>query len=702
MTDCPPLTWAWGPVVSVDFEAYYDAEVTLKELGNWHYCRHPKNDPFLVSLFDGEHLWVGCPKKFNWQSLDDRELLSHNASYDEEQYLATVERGFWKPCRYKAWHCTADLAVWATGHRDLAGAVEAAFGVVISKQVRSDAKGKTRRDLEAEGSWAAMLEYAGDDAKWCWKLWEKFGTKWPERERRISKLNRERGRYGVRIDVAELRRCLSLCRRVVLESTAKLPWVAAGKKPGSPKGVAEECRKAGIPCPPVKTGPNGDPEEAEEWLEVYGSKLPWVKALKDLRRGKKMLATLEKIESRIRSDDTMPFSLLYWGAHTGRFAGTGGINFQNFNKEPLFPEHDPLKKGIDVRGLIIARPGKRFAIVDLSQIEPRGLNYLIGNESLLSQIRSGMAIYEAFARSSMNWTGGNLKKANKYLYNLAKAQVLALGYGAGWEKFITMALQPMYGNLDLCADDDKVAMQHSLDKKFYVEEERVVEGKKRYYPVEYVEGAHKALDRFFIATGPEGIPVREQVYGCNARRIVEAFRKANPLITGLWETLNNGLREAAAEKRDFVMDLPDGSTLTYRNCRFEKRRKIDKKTGEAYTKTEVRFDSGNHSEGTYGGKLTENLVQSFARHVFVEGVLRVEDTTKAQVLFTVHDEAVTEVDDDGTPLFEEFDGKKLPYTRDKDDGTALGSVIAALAQAPAWAPGLPVAAEGVWADRYLK
>jgi hypothetical protein len=370
MNDNPPINWSWGPTVAVDFEAYYDKDVTLTELGNWHYCRHPKTAPYLVSIYDGTNLWVGNPDKFDWTSIDSRNLLSHNASFDEEAYLAGVERGAYHKINY-TWYCTADLSTWGTGHRNLKDAVKALFGVEISKQVRTDAKGKSRKDFEADGSWEAMLKYAGDDAEWCWKIWEKLGPKWPEREVKISRLNRERGRYGVRIDVPELRRSISLARRVVAEAEAKLPWVERGLKPASTKGVAEECRKDGIPSPPVKTGLNGDPEAAEEWLEKYGDKLPWVKALKDLRKGKKILAMLEKMESRIRDDETLPFSLLYWGAHTGRFAGTGGINFQNFNKEVLFLEHDPEGKGIDVRGLLIPRKGKRFAIVDLSQIEPR-------------------------------------------------------------------------------------------------------------------------------------------------------------------------------------------------------------------------------------------------------------------------------------------------------------------------------------------
>lgn len=723
----------WGPEVGVDFEAYYLKGIhDIDTLGSHAYNRHPKSYPYLVSVDDDAgNLWVGKPEDFDWTVLAGKIVVSHNASFDEDVYEAGVERGAWPRVKFEEWVCSADLSTYLCGYRNLQEAVKFLLGVEISKSVRTDANGLTWEEMLIkevvleDGTTTTfaqeMVKYAAGDGI-CVRIWKQYGASWPLRERKISRRNREAGRKGVMIDVPELIRGIALCQHVIAESVELLPWVKRGRKEGSTIGVAEECRASNIPCPPTKSGKNGDPEGADEWLELYAAKLPWVKALKDLRRGKKMLATLETMKSRIREDGSLPFSLLYWGTHTGRFAGVGGLNFLNFNKEPLFVEWDKeCGRGIDIRGLIRARPGKRFAIVDLSQIEPRCLNWAIGNEALLAQVRSGMAIYEAFARTATGWKGGKLKDEDKYGYALAKAQVLALGYAAGWVKFITMALSPMYGNLDLCADDEKIALQVSADKKFYVEEEQISEegeskGLKVFVPVVYDPEKHgmseKILRKRFIVRIPDegGPAVRDNIYGINARKVVSEFRKNNPLIAssepecpGIWKQFDDALRASAKNKEDFVINMPDGGKMTYRNCRMEKRRKIDKETGEAYDRWEVRVDLGYGSTGTYGGKITENFCQRFARDVFIEGVLRCDEAGDEYV-FNVYDESIFEIDDDGTPLFvqDPKTGKMVKYMLTEPNDTALGRCLGRLAQTPAWAPGLPVAAEGLWTDRYAK
>lgn len=637
--------------IGLDTESYYDDMVSVKPLGSFLYARHPLCDVYNISVYDGEEKWTGHPRDFNFDSLHGQHIVCHNLAHDYEIVTAKAEQGLFPEIRDATWDCTANLSSYLCGRRALSQAVEKLFGHKLSKQVRNDAKGKTWDDMLRDGSAAEMLKYAGDDAVWCWKLWDKFSPQWPAHERELSNMTIEQGRHGVRIDVGLLNDGINIMQGVIMRATDMLPWVRRGKAPASPIGIAEECRAAGIPCPPVKAH---DPEAAEEWVEQYASQLPWVQALKDLRRAKKMLATLETIKLRLRPDDTMPFSLLYFGAHTGRWAGTGGLNMQNLNKDSLF--------GFTIRDLFIARPGKKFVIADLSQIEPRCLNWVIGNEPLLERIRAGEPIYEAHARLAMGWTGGRLKKENPKLYALAKAQVLALGYGAGWEKFITMALSPAYGNMDLCAEDEQVALANSVDRKIYVDEET----KEKYFLVP---------ER--IGPGEEVIGMREPVYGANARRIVQGFRNANPLIKGLWDSLQQNLIDSVGG--DMLLTLPSGRELRYEGVTRKKKRMLDKKTGEVRERWVLEAAVEGFQTKLYGGILTENLIQATARDVFCDGLLRLRAAGHTP-LWTVHDEAIVEVDEN------------VPVS----DITRLMTV------APDWMPGLPVEAEAVESRKYLK
>ena len=86
--------------------------------------------------------------------------------------------------------------------------------------------------------------------------------------------------------------------------------------------------------------------------------------------------------------------------------------------------------------------------------------------------------------------------------------------------------------------------------------------------------------------------------------------------------------------------------------------------------------------GFYGGKLCENMVQALARDVFAEGLLRVEAAGLNPIL-TVHDEVVCEV----------------PAA---DAQAACAEAVRLMTRPPEWAAGLPLAAEGIVADRYTK
>ena len=458
-------------VLGVDLENYYDKkEYSLKTMGASRYVRDARFNPYLISVSNGTDSWAGHPRDFNWSTLEGATLVSHNAGFDSRGYAEMVRRGVFPKVNFKEWLCTANLSVYLCMRRDLLRATEFLLGVSVDKSYREDADGKTWEDMVAAGVSEKVKEAGRSDALRCWQIWTKYGHLWPQMERELSQMTIDQCQRGCAMDTEELQKQILLTQSALIQADARLPWIAEGRAPTSPKAIAEKCREHGIPSPPVK---KHEGEEAyDAWEATYSPRFPWVKAYSDHRVLNKHLSTLETIKERIYDGNIFPYELLYFGAHTGRWAGSGGFNMQNMRKNPLLLDlsgslvTDPVQlkevadapatpsfvsSALDVRKLFVARAGYRLMAPDLSQIEPRVLAWLVKDQKMLDSMAAGNSPYQAHAISTMNWTGGDLKKENKGLYALAKARVLGLGFQCGWNKFITVA-QVMAG-LDITKDD---------------------------------------------------------------------------------------------------------------------------------------------------------------------------------------------------------------------------------------------------------
>lgn len=406
--------------IAFDTECFYSNDVSIKPLGAWAYVRHPQADHYLLTVDDGTgNVWAGRPETFDWDQLRGSQLLAHNMSYDEVVLGALVEQG-----KAPAWvleltrDCTADLSAYCHSERSLLDATRTLAPDLekpIDKSMRTFMKGRTWADAEAAGKAPALLEYAKNDARACRELWMRHETRWPEFERQLSRHTRTVGQRGMHVDVEKVetyRKALELAK---WEAERRIPW-AGDFPPLSPKQLAQACAQANIPAP-VSTAE--DNPECEKWEAEYGERFDWVAAMRDWRKTNKMLTQVQTIQRRIRPDGTMPIGLKYFGAHTGRWSGESGFNMQNLPREATY--------GVDLRSVFTAPPGHSLVICDLSQIEPRVLAWLAGDTDMLRNIRNGMAIYEAHARATMGWTGGELKKEDKKLYSLAKARCVAEG-----------------------------------------------------------------------------------------------------------------------------------------------------------------------------------------------------------------------------------------------------------------------------------
>jgi DNA polymerase len=392
----------------------------------------------------------------------------------------------------------------------------------------------------------------------------------------------------------------------------------------------------------------------------------------------------KRIVKGISSDGYMRGLLQFSGAsRTQRWAGRL-LQPQNFLR-PTLPQTDidigieAIKLGcadliVDnvmeltancMRGVIIAPPGKKLVVADLSNIEGRAAAYLAGEKWKLQAFRdfdagAGPDLYKlAYARSS-RIDPGDVDKAQR---QIGKVQELGLGYGGGVGAFLTFAAT--YG-LDL--DDMTDAVIDSIPATIWRESQGFLEWAKE--------------------TKRPTFGLTDEVF-CVCESLKRMWREANPRIAGMWGEMENAARQAVYKpgvafpvgmvyfQRDgswLRMMLPSGDCLAYPSPRVDDSGGISYAGVNQYSRQWSRIK-------TYGGKFFENLCQKFARNVMAHNMPGIQ-AAGYDIRLTVHDELITDAPD--TPEFSHEILSRL------------------LAQNKPWNKGLPLAAAGFEAYRYRK
>lgn len=406
--------------VAVDFETFYGDDCSVKD-GTGAYLRNPRFDAYLVSIHGNGIDYCGDPQTAPWHELIGRPIICHNLSFDGA-ILRKLASGTIDPAllAQSPMFCSADLSAYLGYPRSLKEASKAMFGTEMSKDVRNRMKNILWDKLSPEKQ-EQVKEYARGDSEACLRIWREKSSQWPEHERELSRHTREMGWSGVGVDEEGCEKGLSMLQEHIEDAKSNIPW---GEPYLSHHNLKRWCKEHGIE-PPHSTAE--DDEHAEAWLEANSDKAPAVAAMRKLRQANRLYKVLETMLNRSH-EGRMDYGLKYFGAGiTGRWSGDTGWNAQNLPRNEMF--------GINARSLVIPAPGKKFVISDLAQIEPRCAAVIVRDEELLALVRSGVSLYEAYARAALGWSGGPLKKEDPDLYKVVKATVLSLGYGVGWKKF---------------------------------------------------------------------------------------------------------------------------------------------------------------------------------------------------------------------------------------------------------------------------
>ncbi|WP_031538052.1 DNA polymerase [Bacillus sp. MB2021] len=373
-----------------------------------------------------------------------------------------------------------------------------------------------------------------------------------------------------------------------------------------------------------------------------------VKRLLELRQemSKTSVKKYEAMERSVCLDQKIRGLLQFYGAsRTGRWAGRL-VQIHNLPRNSMGDLHiarsllksgdyetinilfDSLSNVLSqlIRTTFIPAKGNRFIVADFSAIEARVIAWLAGERWRMDVFQSHGKIYEASAAQMFKVPIETIDKGSP-LRQKGKIAELALGYGGS-------------------------------------------------------KGALMQMGALEMGLTEEELP-----------DLVSAWREANPNIVKLWWSIEAAAMKAVKEKAVVKMQygltfhytkgilfitLPSGRSLAYVRPRIG----VDERFGKEQL-TYEGTEQGSKQWGripTYGGKLTENIIQAIARDCLAVAMLRLAEAGY-HISFHVHDEVVLDVPI-GTGSMEEVED-------------LMGQPIE-------WTPGLPLGADSFETDYYKK
>lgn len=390
---------------------------------------------------------------------------------------------------------------------------------------------------------------------------------------------------------------------------------------GAPLSHAElkkYCAYKGIPAPASTAKKDND--ELDGLMDVHPDLAGVIDAMRRFRKANTIVRKIESIQDRITPDGRIPLEMMYCGARHTRRWSSRGVNVQNLDREPYFltPE---AKQAYDAdESLTTDYVWPRHWI-----IPPPGKIFLILD-------------YSQVEPRCLHWL----------VENEALLQRIRAGYSV-YEAYASVAKgwKGAPGTL-----------------------------KKGVGVVKYTLIKNEVLGLGY-GMGAAKYETYAGVDAATAKTTVENFRRANPKIVIQWRKFDELIKSAALEEDKLLqLEMPSGDYLRHFYVRPNRFRGY-----ESYT-TKGDFTHASHQDSLWGGTLTENVIQRFARDVMAEAVLRL-DSAGFQVVFTSHDEVVLAIDEVG-----------------KEEAKAEARQI--MIKTPDWCKGLPLEVEGDFSTRYTK
>lgn len=643
----------------IDVETY--SSVDIKESGAYKYIESPDfeiliigyalddNPVKIVDLAQGEEM----PEEFEEALLDpDCVKVAHNAVFER---LSFKRIGYNVPA--EQWYCTSVKAAYCGLPLSLDGVSKALnltdkkldTGKALIKYFSCPCKAtrvngmRTRNYPEhAPEKWEMYKEYNKYDVlaeREIFKRLEAYII--PGIERKMYVLDQNINDRGILVDMELAESAIAVDNTYTSILTQHAQQLTGLENPNSPVQIRQWIEKA-TGCVVMSLSKETMPDLMKEFAD-YPDVIELLNIRKKLSKTsiKKYYAMLNCAMKDHRVRGTFQF---YGANRTGRWAGRL-LQLQNLSKnhishievpremirardwESVEMMYDDVADILSqlVRTALIASPGKVFSVADFSAIEARVISWLANEKWRMDVFRGDGKIYEATGAKMFNVPISAITKGS-VLRDKSKISELALGY----------------------------------------------------------EGSLGALKRM----GGERMGLSDT----EMMSLVRKWRSANPAIVDMWKEIDEASKEAVRYQRPvsctcrniifdcngefMTIQLPSGRKLFYYGPKFK-----DKKIGCSTMPTRVLCYQGVVQEtkqwgeiDTYGGKLTENVVQAIARDLLGDAMLRMQDEGY-EIVASVHDEVIVEV----------------PEINAKDHYNRLVEIMST---PPQWAEDLPLNADG--------
>ena len=578
----------------LDYETYYDKDVSLTKLSYTDYVNHP--DFFVygaaVWAFETEPEprflnFVDLHEFIQQQDWDNTLLIAHNTHFDG--YI--LHRHYGKhAAQYSCTMSMARAVLQGAPHASKPNSLE-----TLSRHYGREGKHGNMSALKGKriltpNEWKFLATYAVQDARETKHFWDQLHPQLPAIEHETLDLTLKLfciPKVEVDIPVAEEARNEDQEERtqIILATKVHDDLEIATKKLSGDTSFANLLREAGIE-PPTKEGKKGQifafAKTDPAFQELLEHEDPYIAALARARQTVQSTITITRAERLIREGlrGELPICLLYAGAHTWRWSGGNKLNPQN------------LVRGSKLRLAIRAPEGYVLVVVDLAQIEVRVLYYLCRQDDGLELFRNDIDPYNDMATAIFGFEVDRKNNPDHFIPGfVGKCVVLGCGFYMGWRHFKhAMSIGAIGGMpVDLTDEEAQRAVYGYRDKN----------------------------DMVVLGWGECDRILKHMVWGSFDR----------------YESTLRGITVSRDEKRVY---LNGGTFLHYPDLQWNDQ------------DNQFYYRHGKRWIKIYSGKLMENIVQAEARNVMRSAM--VETNSRFPIVTTTHDETVSlarEEDADG-------------------------------------------------------